>query len=105
MVMKNDLPKTLNVILTEMFSRINVKVESVDLSNYVFDDKYIWTESEQDDFRDWLADYLYNSPVARKELMNINWKTKKHCKRVADEFVFMYGLKCKYDERENKQVS
>lgn len=52
---------------------------------------YVWTEDQQRDYIDWLADYLYKTSGARKELMNISSRGKKECKKAAEQFTMFFG--------------
>lgn len=82
-------------ILRELCGRVGAKYEDIDFEEYDWYIKYEWTREEEDGFSQWLADYLYRNKEARKEMLSLNKKTKKHCKTCADFFVFMYGWRVK----------
>lgn len=85
----------LKIILRKMcevvgadFAKINFKKSNWYLS-------YSWTQKQEDNFCKWMADYLYSSYSARKEVMYFNRKSKKHCIDVSKHFVSNYGWKIK----------
>lgn len=94
----SNFGKYLTIILTEMCSRVGVKLRDVDWDNHNWYWLYGWTEKEQDDFRDWLADYMLDNRGARKELSTIVTKNRKHCEQFADEFIWQYGWKVKNEK-------
>jgi hypothetical protein len=57
--------------------------------------KYSWTTLQQEDFSDWLKEYLYNNTRARQEFLRTNVRTKQYISRAVSEFVFLYGWKVK----------
>ena len=89
--------KYLKEILKEMFRRAGEK--------YPKDEKYFkkenwfwsktWTEKEQDDFREWLIDYIKDNKEARQKLMNIPSAHKRALEKLADDFLLNYGWKLK----------
>lgn len=50
---------------------------------------------QQEDFYEWLTNYLYTNTGARRAIMNNPTKTKKACKQEASWFIFDYGWKVK----------
>ena len=56
---------------------------------------YSWSESEENEFKEWLAEYLLKNKDARKELAALPKSTKKFCKQLASEFTSNYGWKTK----------
>lgn len=91
--------KYLTVILTEMCSRVGVKLHDVDWENPEWYWLYEWTSTEQDDFQKWLTEYMYANKDARNELSTISTKSKKHCNQFASQFIWNYGWKCTDDKK------
>lgn len=88
---KTPIKEHLRIILQKMFEETDIEYSD----EYVKQDdwylNYTWTEKKEQEFVDWLADYLYNSLPARKELMQITSKNKEACKRVAQQFATFFG--------------
>jgi hypothetical protein len=86
-----ELTKHLKIILEKMFEGTGIEFSE----DYVNQDSwylnYTWSEAQQKEYTDWLTDYLYENSEARKELMNFPNKTKKDCKKVADQMVLFFG--------------
>jgi hypothetical protein len=57
--------------------------------------KHTWTLAEEQEFIEWLTNYLYINSGARKELMGHSGKNKSICKAFARMFTFNYGWKTK----------
>ena len=89
----NEFSPHLSFILREMCRRVNANTFEIDFSsnNWFWD--YSWTKEEEKDFRQWLSGYLYGSKAARNEIMATNRKNLKHCRKVADFFVWNHGWK------------
>jgi len=81
-------------ILKKMCDVVDAPISVVNSSDDWYN-KYTWTKIQQDDFRDYLTQYLYDNSKARSEIMSYPRKNKKNCKEVADWFVFGYGWKLK----------
>jgi len=85
----------LETILTEMFARVGDKYEEEKTSSDSWYNSHEWTIEEQNSFKDWLTDYLYNNKDARKFMMSFPIKDKKRCKETASQFNAWYGWKTK----------
>jgi len=85
----------LRVVLHGMCLIGGCDFESIDFSAKNWFHKHTWTKEEQDAFRDWLADLVYDETLVRNQLLEHPIKNKKYCKRFADEFVFSYGWRIK----------
>ena len=83
------------IVLKEMCNRVNADYDSIDFKAERWSMEYSWTEKEQDEFKDWLADYLYNNTKARREITGYNIKNKKSCNTTAMWFAFNFGWKYK----------
>jgi hypothetical protein len=85
--------KHLNIILEKMFDSVGVIFTEDFCKTPNWFMKYSWTREQEDTFRKWLIEYLYQDIEARKELMSYAYKNKKSCERAANEFLFNYGWK------------
>jgi hypothetical protein len=88
----DEFGKHLQVVIREMCERVGVDADK-QLFNHNWFWTATWTKAEEDSFRDWLAEYVYNSAEARRELMAFPRRNKPYCKKLADEFVWQYGWK------------
>lgn len=88
---KTPIKEHLRIILEKMFEETGIEYSD----EYVKQDdwylNYTWTEKQEQEFVDWLTNYLYNSLPARKELMQITSKNKEACKRAAQQFATFFG--------------
>lgn len=92
---KHPFSKHLIVILKEMCKRVSADYEKIDFMKDGWFWKYKWTKDGESKFEEWLTDYVYNNPDARTGLTTINYKSKKHCKVFALNFIWNYGWKLK----------
>ena len=95
--------KHLDIILHEMARRVGANWDDIDGKQDGWYSLYEWTEEEQDNFKTWLVNYLYESSEARKELLQFPsiYKSKKRLTKVADWFLLQYGWKFKEKEYAN----
>lgn len=96
---KEKFTKHLIIILKEMCKKVGADYDKVDFAEENWYHKFQWTEVEQNEFRDWLADYFYQNREARVELLTRTSKNKKFCRGAASMFVFNYGWKWKKEEK------
>jgi len=82
-------------ILKEMCHRVNADYAQIDFFEHNWFLTHEWNASEEEDFKSWIVDYLYENKDARNYLMRFPRKNKKDLKKLADEFVFNYGWKTK----------
>jgi len=82
----------LKTILDEMCSRVGAKDVNFEEDNWYL--KHTWTEKEQDDFINWLANYLYENKEAREMFVNLR-KVKRDCNKASNKFVLNYGWRTK----------
>jgi hypothetical protein len=87
----------LKVVMTEMCSRVGVELKKVDFGSAGWFRKHTWSREQEDDFVNWLANYVYSDSEARKQPTTIRIKTRDKCKRFAKSFVFQYGWKVQVD--------
>ena len=85
--------KYLEEIISEMHRRVGEEFSLEELNK----DLYEWSEEEQDNFREWLVDYMYDNEKARNSLMN-STNSKERCREFADDFIFQYGWKISINE-------
>jgi len=85
----------LTFILTEMCNRVGANFTEINFKEENWFQKYEWAEQEDNNFIDWVADYMYSNSAARKELMSITSKNKKMCNRFSREFCMNYTWKIK----------
>jgi len=57
--------------------------------------KHNWSEAEQESFREWMVNYLYNSSEAREEILTFNVKNKALIGKAVSKFLFCYGWSVK----------
>lgn len=91
--MKVKFGKHLDIILKEMCKRVRAPFSAISKTDTFWYSRYSWSEKKENNFRDWLIDYLYHTPEARKELIKFPrlYSGKKKLKQVANEFIFLYG--------------
>ena len=95
----NEFPET-KKIMEEMCRRVGAKWEDVDPTEKDWYKKHSWTSEEQEDFIEWMVDYLYKSCPARKEVLTVNgcYKVpKKRIRKAIIWFVLDYGWTIKGD--------
>ena len=55
--------------------------------------KYTWTEKQEEEFKKWLFDKLYNDKKRRKEILAYpNIRNKKHIEKAVERFILVYWL-------------
>lgn len=82
-------------ILTKMFSIVGEEFYEEDVQESDWYMKFSWTLEQEKEFKDWMIDFLYTTPYARREMMRNPTKNKKYIVRVVDEFIFNYGFTTK----------
>lgn len=89
--------KSMDFILTKMCKSVGCDFATFDFKKENWYWKYEWTEKQETEFKNWLADYLYKNPKARKEIMAFAsfYKTKAKCTEWAMRFTSWYGWKTK----------
>lgn len=83
------------IILKEMCSRVGADYNRLPLEDREshWYDLFTWTKEQEEEYKLWLIDYLYNNAKARKEVMAYSSKTKAHCRKCAETFLSWYGWK------------
>jgi transcriptional regulator of NAD metabolism len=86
--------KEVDIIVKHMCEIINIDYDTINTKEEDWYQKHSWTIEQENNFIDWLANYLYTNKQARLELYNVSHKfTKTQCKKKAGFFVFNYGWK------------
>jgi len=93
--MKKEITGHLKVILEEMCKRVGANYNEIDFFDKEdpFYMKYEWSVEEQDDFADWLCNYMMDSKEARFELMAYHRKDKKTIREFVNMFILNFGWK------------
>ena len=97
---KVKMSKHLGIVFKEMCKRVGADYRKVDVTKEGWFSEYKWTEKEQEDFKKWMVDYLYNNTEARHELLEIPFRAKKAIKKAVDWFIFDYGWAYKDEEKQ-----
>ncbi len=84
--------KYLKVIMSKMCSYVGVKVEDINLKDENWFLKHEWTGKQEDEFLEWMIDYLIKHPKAQRELYGSAGNKTLNTKRAAI-FIFAYGWK------------
>jgi len=87
--------KHFDKIMSEMCSRVGANWEVVNPKESGWFQKHNWSEAEQESFKEWMVNYLYNSGEARKEVLTFNVKNKALIRKAVDKFLFCYGWSVK----------
>lgn len=96
-----SLPDHFRLVLTQMCKHCNVNVYDVKWADNEWYSNHHSTEQQEQQFKQWLADFLYNNRAAQRELLANSYSAanKKTCERFADEFWFTYGFSQKAAEQ------
>lgn len=88
---KKKISTHLRIILQKMFENTGIEYsdEYVQSDNWYLD--YQWTDKQEQEFTDWLANYLSENADARKELLYSTVKSKRMCSLAAKQFVTFFG--------------
>jgi hypothetical protein len=89
---------SLNTVLKEMCHRVGADFNKIDFPSGGWFLEATWTQEEEEDFKKWLADYIYNNKEARKEITSYRTNTKKNARQFAEQFIFNYGWKEKIED-------
>jgi hypothetical protein len=88
-----DFPETFKTILKEMCKRVRVPYSKINFDEPEWYNKHCWSQKQQENYVEWMTNYLYTNSIARKEILNFPTKSKKQIERAVKEFVFSYGWK------------
>jgi GR25 family glycosyltransferase involved in LPS biosynthesis len=93
--MNEDMPKHLKTIFTEMCKRVKADPTKINPKKEEWFRKHSWTLEEQDDFAEWMTNYIYNNKEAMKEILIYTTRSKKKVREAVDWFLFNYGWRLK----------
>lgn len=85
----------LKAIIKEMCKRVKAQFSKIDFKKKNWFMKYEWTEEKQEDFKNWLKNYLKNNSEARREIMEHPTSNNKIIERTINEFCLNYCWKTK----------
>lgn len=78
-----------------MCQMVGVDWKEIDFQKHNWFYEHAWTEEQEAEFVEWLADFLHSNKEAR--LLFEMWRgDKKTCRRYAEGFVWNYGWKVNY---------
>lgn len=94
--------ETLKEILHEMCSRVGADAETIDFKARDWYISYVWTQEEQNSFRDWMINYLLADRKRIKDMAEFPslMRNKKAVSKLVDWFIFDYGFKVNYSKQE-----
>jgi hypothetical protein len=98
MIKEDDftIPKHTLFIFHQMCREIRVSCKKIDFNKTEWYLKHSWTNYKQNKFINWLTNYLFNNKEARQEIVaSPSRKSKKFLRKVATEFILVYGWKIK----------
>lgn len=87
----------LKTVIDKMFEFVGAEPDSLDTTSPDWYLTHEWTVERENEFKEWLVDYLYTNSKARKHFMTLPRKNKETLRKVADSFVFNYGWKYKVE--------
>ena len=90
--------KPINRIKRKLCQAVGVDWKTVDFHKDGWYLEHTWTQEQEDEFKEWLADYLYKNTRARQQIMKFPRKDKRICARVASGFVWNHGWKAMLKE-------
>lgn len=83
----------LKPILSKMCEMVGVESNQVDFKAEQWFWEHTWTQKQEDEFIEWLTQYLVDNIEARRLAMRFPTKRRKQCKESAEAFVWNYGWK------------
>jgi hypothetical protein len=85
--------KYLTIILKKMCWLADVDFDKVNFKDPNWYSKHTWGVAQEYCFILWLNGYMYKNSEARRELMGLPFKNKKHIERFVDFFNMNWGWK------------
>lgn len=83
----------METVLCNMCRIVKVHYLDVDFKKDNWWKRATWTSKQQNDFIDWLADYMHKIPKAQVELLGTRYAKKKQCWKEAMFFTMNHGWK------------
>jgi hypothetical protein len=93
--LKDVEPESLKVVLTKLCSYIEKDTSEINFTANGWFKTHSWTPTQEQDFTDWLSNYLHSNKKVRKEMYLILPKCKKLCRYAAEQFTLSFGWKTK----------
>lgn len=90
-----DMPESFKTVLKEMCKKAKAPYTKINFNEPEWYLDYCWSEKQQEDFIEWMTDYLYTNSKARREILNHPTRSKKLIRKAVSEFVFNYGWRLK----------
>ena len=72
---------------------VGANYEEIDFKQKDWYYLYEWTSEQEQEFIQWMTNYLLENRAARQELLEFAYKDKKTCNKAAKEFTWNYGWK------------
>ena len=94
------MTKHLTIILKKQCEIIGVNFDDIDFGKDNWFMSNSWTEAQEQEFSDWLFDYLMKNKEAREELLEHKAKDKKYIKKAVSEINLNYGWRTEYGDQE-----
>lgn len=85
--------KYLEEILRQMCSYVEIEYSKIDFKSKEWYYIAEWTKEQEDEFVEWLTNYLYTNHKASSSLYKISRLSKKKAKECAEMFNMNYGWK------------
>jgi len=83
-------------LLTEMCKKINVDPETIDFKKEGWFTEHTWTKEQENEYRDWLNEQLYNNRALVREISTLGYfANRKRIESLVDQFILMYGWRTK----------
>ena len=93
------MTESLKFILEKMCSYVDVNFEDIDYTEDNWYWEYEWTQEDEADFIEWLANEIKTNNKVRKEVSNLPYRpSMKKASAFASHFNMMFGWKTKLKE-------
>ena len=87
-----DMSDELKVIIKEMCKRVKAPYTQINFGQPGWQALFEWTEEENEDFKNWLINYLYKAPAkTRRAILGNNIKNKKYLTEAVAYFMLNYS--------------
>lgn len=93
--------KHLKHILKEQCKRVGADFNKLDFSKEDWFEKYTWTEEEENNFKQWMMNYLKENKDARQDLMRVPSTNPIIIRGFTTSFILFCGWK--YDKSNKKE--
>ena len=84
-------------LLTKMCEYVNVEYKTIDFKSEYWYMKHGWTESQQEEFIQYIIEYIKTNKKAFKDLTGYSYKNKALIEYIATYFTMNYGWKTKQE--------